>query len=113
MKLQQQINRKQMTEMRQGSISKTMRRARTRTLIQLGGLIEKSGLLDVLEIQLGQDLQKDAETINPVATLMGSLLSLCTLYQDEDSQTQKMLWQRRGKEALRHPDQPQPMKSHT
>ena len=98
--------------MKQETTSKAMRRARTRTLIQLGGLIEKAGLLDILEIQLGQDLQKDAETINPVATLMGSLLSLCALYQDEDSQTRKMLWQRRGKEALRHPDQPQPVGSH-
>lgn len=49
------------------------RRARTRTLIQLGGLIERSGLMDVLKIEVGQDLQQDPEAFNAVAILSALL----------------------------------------
>ncbi len=45
------------------------RRARTRTLIQLGGLVEKSGLMDVLGLEMGQDLQKDPNLFSKVAIL--------------------------------------------
>ena len=45
------------------------RRARTRTLIQLGGLVEKSGLMDVLGLEMGQDLQKDPTLFSKVAIL--------------------------------------------
>ena len=37
------------------------RKTRTRTLIQLGGLLVKSGLVDHLGIKLGADLQNNPE----------------------------------------------------
>lgn len=49
------------------------RRLRTRTLIQLGGLVERSGLLEALKIDVGQDLQKDSEVFNSVAILSALL----------------------------------------
>ena len=76
------------------------RKARTRILIQLGGLIEKAGLLELLELEVGQDLQKDPETFEAVSTLMGALLSLRGAFLTEDSNAQKMLWKERGKKAL-------------
>lgn len=39
--------------------SKKQRRARTRTLIQLGGLLHKCGLIEKFGIELGEDLQVD------------------------------------------------------
>lgn len=36
---------------------KHTRQSRTRTLIQIGGLVQKSGLLKAFEIELGMDLQ--------------------------------------------------------
>lgn len=39
--------------------SKSLRKARTRTLIQLGGLIHKCGLTEKFGIELGEDLQVD------------------------------------------------------
>ena len=76
----------------------SLRRARTRTLIQLGGLIEKANLLHPLEISLGDDLQKDETCFDNVATLMGALADIYpTLQKDK---TQKMLWQEKGKKLL-------------
>ena len=39
--------------------SKKQRKARTRTLIQLGGLVHKYGLTKKFGIELGEDLQVD------------------------------------------------------
>ncbi len=52
------------------------RRARTRTLIQLGGLIEKSGLLEKLGLRIGADLQKDEEMYQPMLQLFGALCDI-------------------------------------
>lgn len=105
----QHLNQKQTLEMRLGSNSKNARRARTRTLIQLGGLIEKAGLLDLLNVETGQDLQKDFDTVDAAATLMGSLLFLKEFFQGDASETHRMLWKLRGKEALHDPRQLQPV----
>jgi hypothetical protein len=107
-KLMQHLNQKQALEMRQGPVSKNARKARTRTLIQLGGLIEKAGLLNLLDLETGQDLQKDDDTVNAAATLMGSLLFLKEFFYGEEAKTHQLLWRLRGKEALRDPRQLQP-----
>ena len=52
------------------------RKARTRTLIQLGGLIEKSGLLENFDIIIGDNLQTDLEKKDQVFDLLGGLLEL-------------------------------------
>jgi len=76
----------------------SLRRAQTRTKIQLGGLVFKANLLEPLDINLGDDLQKDEQIFDAVATLMGAFLDLADpLHHDE---AQKMLWRERGKKAL-------------
>jgi hypothetical protein len=74
------------------------RRARTRTLIQLGGLIEKAGILDRLEIPLGSDLQQDTDLKNNVMVLMGILTDV-RQNLDENLYSKTLLLQR-GKEAF-------------
>lgn len=93
-------SKKQVFEIRHTPSWMSSRKARTRTLIQLGGLMEKAGLLKILELEAGQDLQKDPETFEAVSILMGALLSLQEAFLTEDSNAQKMLWNIRGKKAL-------------
>lgn len=50
------------------------RKAETRTKVQLGGLILKSGLASFLEIESGDDLQLDLIARNKATTLLGVLL---------------------------------------
>ena len=51
----------------------SLRQQRTRTLIQLGGLIQKSGLMEVLNISPGDDLQ-DYENLNKASQVLGFLI---------------------------------------
>lgn len=78
--------------------SKAQRRARTRTLIQLGGLIEKAGLLDEFGIELGADLQKDENMKKPVAILLGGLFEIKTIAQQEPATID--LWALKGHNKL-------------
>jgi hypothetical protein len=50
------------------------RRARTRSLIQLGGLLEPAKTLEVFNIPLGTDLQTDPSIKNNIAALFKSFL---------------------------------------
>ena len=75
-----------------------LRRAQTRTKIQLGGLVQKAGLLEPLGIHPGDDLQKDEQIFDEVATLMGAFCDLSQLLQKDEAQ--KLLWRERGKKAL-------------
>ena len=83
---------------RQGISSMNYRKAHTRTKIQLGGIIVKAGLLDPLNIHLGEDLQKDEQHFDNVATLMGAFLELANPLQNDTAQ--KILWRERGKKAF-------------
>lgn len=76
----------------------TIRRAQTRTKIQLGGLVQKAGLLEPLGLHPGDDLQKDEQNFDAVATLMGAFLELSNSLCHNDAQ--KLLWRERGKKAL-------------
>ena len=63
------------------------RRARTRQLIELGGLLQKAGLVELLE--------------DDRATMLGALLSLADQLQDhgqaeEDPGSLRARWRRRG-----------------
>ena len=51
------------------------RKARTRTLIQLGGLLDLTPLLAICKIELGEDLQLDYP--DKSATLLGILSYFC------------------------------------
>jgi hypothetical protein len=62
------------------------RRERTRHLIELGGLVQKSGLVEIA----GDDR----------ATLYGAMLDLVARAGDADGATALALWKRRGKRAF-------------
>lgn len=49
------------------------RKQRTRMLIQLGGLVQKSGLLELLDITPGEDLQ-DYGNLPKAAQVLGFLI---------------------------------------
>jgi len=51
------------------------RKARTRTLIQLGGLLEKAGYPALFGIKLGEDLQIDRAAFLKACALYGALNS--------------------------------------
>lgn len=62
------------------------RRERTHRLIELGGLVQKSGLADLVD--------------DDRATLYGALLSLAETLPPEDRQATLALWRRRGQRAF-------------
>jgi hypothetical protein len=62
------------------------RRARTRQLIELGGLVAKAGL-----IELTQDDR---------AVLFGLLVEAAAKLQGAERQHQRLLWRRRGRRAF-------------
>ena len=62
------------------------RRERTRHLIELGGLVQKSGL-----VELASDDR---------ATLYGAMLDLAGRAGDDDGTSVLALWRRRGKRAF-------------
>jgi len=77
------------------------RASRTRTLIQLGGLLDKAGLTAAFDIALGDDLQRDDYTFDPAATLLGALLEFNSQLQNKDCDlNQKRLWRFKGKKVL-------------
>lgn len=78
--------------------SRELRRARTRSLIQLGGLLEKSGLLETFHIELGRDMQKDPEMKEPVAALFKGLLVLKEMVESDEISLQ--IWATQGLEEL-------------
>ena len=47
--------------------------ARTRQLIQLGGLVDKIGLATLFAIAPGEDLEQNIESLDKAATLLGFL----------------------------------------
>jgi len=64
------------------------RRERTRHLIELGGLVQKAGLVDMVD--------------DDRATLLGGLLQLVDQLQSEDGAALRLLWRRRGLRTFEH-----------
>lgn len=66
------------------------RRARTRHLIELGGLVQKAGLVELVD--------------DDRATLLGALLEIASWLQDDEDQEEvtnlKARWRRRGLRAF-------------
>lgn len=62
------------------------RRERTRHLIELGGLVVKAGLVDLVD--------------DDRATLYGALLTMAERLQGEERDTALALWRRKGKRAF-------------
>lgn len=74
------------------------RRARTRSLIQLGSLVVKAGLVETFQITLGDDLQRDPDTKEPIAALFKGFLILNEIANSEE--THMPLWIAQGLTAL-------------
>ena len=55
-------------------LKQNQRAARTRTLIQLGGLVVRSEIAQKLGIEIGADLQKNEEQKRKAYTLLGLLI---------------------------------------
>jgi len=60
------------------------RAARTRTLIQIGGLLVKSGITEKLGIKIGADLQKEETQKKKAYTLLGLLILQLSVPQKID-----------------------------
>ncbi len=105
-KITQQINRlnlkKNYLKSKIETQSKQDRRARTRTLIQLGGLIEKSGLMNLVELQTGEDIQLNHESFEKAAILFEMLSETVLKFENEtkeELQTLKQKGLRKMKQA--------------
>jgi Conjugal transfer protein TraD len=62
------------------------RRERTRHLIELGGLVQKAGLVEL--------------TSDDRAILFGAFLRMAALLRSDNAETTKALWKRNGKRAF-------------
>ena len=65
---------------------KIKRRERTRQLIELGGLVQKAGLIEL--------------TDDDRAVLYGAFLAVAAKLQSEERERALVLWRRRGKRAF-------------
>lgn len=74
----------------------SLRQQRTRTLIQLGGLVQKSGLMDVLNISPGDDLQ-EYENLAKASQVLGFLF-VCLDQVEVDTKK----WEHLGERLLRY-----------
>ena len=78
--------------------SREFRKARTRSLIQLGGLIEKASLLETFGVKLGTDLQRDLDMKLPVAGLFKALVVLNEMATSDS--VYLPLWSQQGLQLL-------------
>ena len=79
--------------------SQKARKARSRSLIQLGALVSTAGLVKTFGILLGKDLQRDPEMRDQIASLFKGLLVLNEMV--ESGEAHLPLWTQQGLEALR------------
>jgi Conjugal transfer protein TraD len=78
------------------------RKSRTRTLIQVGGLVNMLGLLDYCEIKLGDDLQTDFEAKQKALTLLGMLVNLQEQFSNQlTTPAQIQEFQKKGNRAIK------------
>ena len=76
------------------------RKAENRTKIQLGGLILKSGLAELLEINPEDDLQLDPLARDKATTLLGALLHVTEQLQHDSDGALKQECSYRGMKAM-------------
>lgn len=74
---------------------KSVRKARTRTLIQIGGLVKMVGLLEPLGIEEGMDLQLNLEHQDKAAILLGLLME-ASERMSEATDTEREGWKEKG-----------------
>ena len=71
--------------LKKAKMNSNIRKSHTRTKIQLGGLIIKSGLADLLEINLGDDLQLDLDQRDKSYIILGILDEVTRQIQNDKS----------------------------
>lgn len=92
---------KNMLDMREKNMNKQHRMKRTRTLIQVGGLLSVAGLLDRFSINLGEDLQMDMQQHDKAATLLGVFVSLLEQLPHEFTDTEREALKNKGIRAMK------------
>lgn len=83
------------------SANKSERNKRTRTLIQVGGLARLAGLLDICDIQDGDDLQDELADRDKAATLLGILMTCVENFRDDLSHHHLEHFKAKGIRALK------------
>lgn len=89
----------QLNNLSSKSKSSPERKARTRTLIQIGGLADKAGLLELFDIQTGEDLEQDIPSLNKAAVLLGFLIDVIDISNIDDKNKHK--WFRLGLSVMK------------
>lgn len=87
-------------ETKQKIQTKRERMQRTRTLIQVGGLVSLSGLLERFEIALGDDLQLDEEAKKKSKIIMGVLMSVIEQLPKKLSEDDLKRLSKKGESAM-------------
>ena len=77
------------------------RKLRTRTLIQCGGLLSLSGLLEQCGITEGEDLQQDLGAYEKAATLLGVLMNASEALLHNNSSAQMEKFKKTGKTKMK------------
>jgi len=75
------------------------RQSRTRLLIQAGGLLQKSGILDAFHIHVGDDLQ-DFESLHKASRLLGYFSHCLETFDGSDAAMSD--YERVGERLLRY-----------
>ena len=78
--------------------SKNQRKAETRTKIQLGGLLIKSGLTSKFQIHIGSDLQLDPDQQEKATLLLGALIEMNQNFPPHSSKKEE--WAILGRSAF-------------
>lgn len=82
-------------------MGKAERKARTRTLIQVGALVKMIGLFETSGITEGMDLQMDMEHRDKAATLLGILAETFDALPSNPSSQQWDGWKNRGIQLMK------------
>lgn len=80
---------------------KKLRKARTRTLIQTGGLLSIAGFFTTCGIEEGQDLQLDFENRDKAAILLGILVEAFERLPTEPTSEQIGYWKNIGVRVMK------------
>jgi len=80
------------------------RKAETRTKIQLGGLVLKSQLARVLNINVGDELEFDLQNREKALIILGALVDCQRRLQEDEDGNVLREWDYLGKECLSQSD---------
>jgi hypothetical protein len=99
-KLNRLKSQKAALETKQKVQTKRERMQRTRTLIQVGGLVSLSGLIERFGIALGDDLQLDIDAKEQSKVIMGVLMSVMEQLPRHLSENELQRLSKKGERAL-------------